>query len=118
MSKSKNNKVQELIDDDAMYDHDKFDILMKLRDIVFFRNPEIEERILYGGIMFSLEGDFGGLFVRKNHVSFEFAFGVHFEDPDGVLEGTGQLRRHVKLRSVKDIETKKVACFMRQALQV
>ncbi len=116
MRKSINNKVQELIDDIEMFDLDKFDILMKLRGIVFSSNPEIQERVMYGGIMFSLEGDFGGLFVRKNHVSFEFVFGVHFKDPDGVLEGTGKLRRHLKLRSLKDIETKRVTYFVGQVL--
>jgi hypothetical protein len=89
---------------------------MKLRDIVFYYNPKIRERVMYGGILFSLEDDFGGLFVRKNHVSFEFAFGVQMKDPDTVLEGAGKFRRHLKLRSLKDIETKNVAYFVEQAL--
>lgn len=114
--KSKNNKVQEFIDDIEMLDHDKYVILMKLRDIIFSRNNKIQERVMYGGIMLSLESDFGGLFVRKNHISLEFVFGVHFKDPDEVLEGTGKLRRHLKLRSLKDIETKKVVYFVGQAL--
>lgn len=116
MRKSKNNQVQELIDDIEMFDIDKFEILMKLRDIVFSCNPKIRERVMYGGIMFSLEDDFGGLFVRKKHVSFEFVFGVQMKDPDGVLEGTGKFRRHLKLRSKKDIETKNVAYFVEQTL--
>ena len=116
MTKSINNQIQELIGDIEMFDRDKYDILMKLRGIVFSHNHGIQERVMYGGIMFSLESDFGGLFVRKNHVSFEFGFGVHFKDPDGVLEGTGKLCRHLKLRSLKDIETKNVAYFVEQAL--
>ena len=116
MSKSKNSQVQELIDDIEMLDIDKFEILMKLRDIVFSCNPKIRERLMYGGIMLSLGDDFGGLFVRKKHISFEFVYGVQMKDPDGTLEGTGKLRRHLKLRTLKDIETKKLACFVEQAL--
>lgn len=116
MMKSKNNQVQQLIDDIEMIDIDKFEIFIKLRDIVFSCNPKIQERVMYGGIMFSLEDDFGGLFVRKKHVSFEFVFGVQMKDPDGVLEGTGKFRRHLKLRSTKDIETKNVAYFVEQTL--
>jgi hypothetical protein len=116
MMKFINKQVQELIGDIEMFDHDNYDILMKLRDIIFSHNHEIQERVMYGGIMLSLESDFVGLFVRKNHVSLEFGFGVYFKDPNGVLEGTGKLRRHLKLRSLKDIETKNVAYFVEQAL--
>ena len=27
---------------------------------------------MYGGIMFSLGSDWGGIFLRKNHISFEY----------------------------------------------
>jgi hypothetical protein len=116
MKNSKNSQVQELIDEIEMLDTDKFEILMKLRDIVFSRTTEVQERVMYGGIMFSLGEDFGGLFVRKKHVSFEFIFGVNMKDPDGILEGTGKFRRHLKLQSLKDIETKKVRYFVEQVL--
>lgn len=36
---------------------------------------------MYGGIMFSPGDDFGGLFVYKNHVSFEFGNGAKFVAP-------------------------------------
>ena len=116
MMKSKNNQVQQLIDDIEMIDIDKFEILIKLRDIVFSCNPKIQERVMYGGIMFSLEDDFGGLFVRKKHVSFEFVFGVQMKDPDGVLEGTGKFRRHLKIKSLTDIKNKEVDFFVKQAV--
>ncbi len=114
MRKSKNSQVQELIDEIEMSDFDKFEILMKLRSIVFSCNNETQERVMYGGIMFSLGEDFGGLFVRKKHISFEFVFGVNMNDPQGFLEGTGKFRRHLKLHSLKDIETKKVPYFVEQ----
>ena len=88
MKKSNDNKVNELLDDIEMIDPEKYELLIELREIVFRHHPETEERVMYGGIMFSFEEDFGGLFVRKKHISFEFVFGVHMKDPDGVLEGT------------------------------
>ncbi len=116
MEKSKNSQVQEFIDEIEMIDTDKFEILMKLRGIVFSRTTEVQERVMYGGIMFSSREDFGGLFVRKKHISFEFVFGASLKDPDGILEGTGKLRRHLKLQSLRDIETKKVPYFVEQIL--
>lgn len=45
-------------------------------------NPDIAERIMYEGVMFSLNGnDFGGLFASKKHVSFEFTHSVECDDP-------------------------------------
>ena len=70
---------------------------------------------MYGGIMFSLGDDFGGLFVYKKHVSFEFGNGIKFNDPQKQLEGSGKLRRHVKLASLADIKDKQVEFFVKQA---
>ena len=116
MDKSKNEKVQKFLEDIMMIDPEKFEILTQLRQVVFLNYPKTNERMMYGGIMFSLETDFGGLFVRKNHISFEFGFGVYMDDPHNILEGSGKLRRHLKIRSLADIEDKKVDFFIKQAL--
>ncbi len=69
---------------------------------------------MYGGIMFSLDGDLGGLFVRKNHISFEFTEGFLMNDPKGMLEGKGKYRRHLKIRTLADIANKDVEFFVKQ----
>ncbi len=115
MKRSHDKKVQELFNDIEMYHPDKFEILMELRGIVFHHHPQTQERVMYGGIMFSLLNDYGGLFVRKKHISFEFAGGNEFKDPEEILEGTGKLRRHLKIRSLEDIEKKKVSYYVKQA---
>jgi hypothetical protein len=38
------------------------------------------------------------------HVSLGFNYGAELPDPDGLLEGTGRLFRHVKLASKGDVE--------------
>ena len=116
MKKSKNEQVQKFLDEIMMLDDIKFEMLQKLRKIVFDIYPKINERMIYGGIMFSLEEDFGGLFVSKNHISFEFINGFTMNDPKKILEGTGKFRRHLKIRSLIDIEDKQVDFFVKQAL--
>ena len=116
MKKSKNKQVQKFLDEIEEFDIEKFRILQKLRKIVFTDYPKTNERIMYGGIMFSLGEDFGGLFVRKNHISFEFGSGIFMNDPHKVLEGTGKLRRHLKIGSLADIEDKKVDFFVKQVV--
>ena len=63
---------------------------------------------MYGGIIFSLADDFGGIFVYKNHVSFEFSYGYKLDDPSKLLEGNGKYRRHLKIKSIEDLEIKKI----------
>ncbi len=113
---SKNKIVQDFLDDMNTVDHEKYLILNRIREIVFKHYGETSERIIYGGIMFSLDGDFGGLFVRKNHISFEFTEGFLMNDPQKLLEGNGKYRRHLKLRTLDDIENKRVEFFVKQVV--
>ncbi len=116
MKKSKDKKVQEFLEDVLMIDSEKYEIMEKLRKIVFATYPKVSERMMYGGIMFSLEDDFGGIFIRKNHISFEFSIGVQMDDPNNILEGKGVSRRHLKIRSLDDIKDKTVEFYVKQAL--
>ena len=115
-NKSKNEQVQKFLEEIMMFDDEKFSILQELRKIVFKNHKKTEERMMYGGIMFSLEDDFGGIFVRKNHVSFEFINGFTMNDQKKLLEGTGKIRRHLKIKSLSDIKDKKVNFFVKQAV--
>ncbi len=114
MIKSKNDSVQNFLDETSILDHTKYEILEALRKIVFEYFPEATEKMMYGGIIFSNTEDFGGIFAYKNHVSFEFSLGFKLNDPDKVLEGNGKFRRHLKVRAFDEIETKKVAFFVDQ----
>lgn len=114
-TKSQDAKVQTFLDDLEMTKSDQFVIVSELRTIVFEHYPGVDERMMYGGIMFSLGEDFGGIFVYKQHISFEFSEGYQMRDPEKRLEGKGKFRRHLKIRSLTDIEIKKVPFFVAQA---
>ncbi len=116
MEKPKNEQVEKYLEEIMMINDEQFNVLRKLREIVFNVNPKTNERIMYGGIMFSLNDDFGGIFVRKNHISFEFGNGFTMNDPDKLLEGKGKFRRHLKIRSLSDIDDKKVEFFVKQSM--
>jgi len=116
MKKSKNRQVQEHLKEIMMLNEEQFNIMQKLRKIVFAIYPNTNERIIYGGIMFSSDDDFGGIFVRKNHISFEFGNGFIMDDPDNLLEGKGKFRRHLKIRSLSDIDNKRVSFFVKQSV--
>ena len=116
--KSKNIETQKFIENIEILDHEKYLILQQLREIVFDNYPKVKERMMYGGIMFSQQKDFGGIFVYKNHISFEFSDGYKFDDATKLLEGSGKHRRHLKLKSIENIEMKKVDFFVKQAKEI
>jgi len=118
MAKSKNEQVQDFLDDIIVIDPDTSDIIEKLREVVLLSDPGIQERMMYGGIMLTLKKDFGGIFAYKKHVSFEFSFGATMDDPSDMLEGSGKFRRHIKVHTMADIETKEIASFVKQALEL
>lgn len=104
-----------------MDDATKAKITDSLEEMIIELAPDANLRPMYGGTVVELETDnpksrIGGFYVYADYVSFEFANGVQFEDPDGMLEGTGKSRRHVKLRSVDDIITKTCKRFLGQAV--
>jgi hypothetical protein len=41
---------------------------------------------------------------QTKHVVFGFYYGTELPAPKGLLEGTGQLMRHVKIRTKADLE--------------
>ena len=82
--------------------------------------PGAGRRSMYGGIVFELEAGnpktlVCGHFVYKNHVSLEFSKGNELRDPNGVLEGKGKYRRHIKLTQQSDIDEKFVRSMIEQA---
>lgn len=85
------------------------------------RVPDANLRAMYGGTVFELERNtpasrIGGVFASTNHVSLEFSKGASLDDPHGVLEGTGKLRRHIKLRALSDINEKRCYHYLDLAI--
>jgi len=117
MKAIKNEEVKNFLKGIMIIDTEKYNSLMEIREIVFNIYPETDERIMYGGIMVSVNSeDFSGLFVRQKHISLEFSNGFLMKDPNKLLEGNGKFRRHLKIKTKEDIEKKDVFFFVKQAL--
>jgi len=108
--------VKEFLEALALLDTEKHNLVMMTRDKLSKLNSEVKERMMYGGIMFSLSEDLGGIFVYKNHVSFEFGQGVGFNDPERLLEGSGKFRRHLKFKSMHDPSFVNIDFYLKQML--
>ena len=82
--------------------------------------PKASHRPMYGGLVF--ERQLGtpktcvcGIYAYSEHIGIEFTHGAALADPMGVLEGSGKLRRHIKLRSRGDILAKDVEGYIARA---
>lgn len=82
-------------------------VVRGLKNLVKDTVPETRETVNAWGIpTFEEKDPFCFYMVGKNHVTFGFHYGTSLEDPQGLLEGTGKNIRHVKLRSLEDLEQK------------
>ena len=105
MSKSKKNIVQtknqidKFIKELRTSDFEKYEILIWLRNIVWDTFPKVNETFKYGGIVFSLKENFGGLFVSKKHVFLQACFFFNFVMFWGAAGGGGVA--HLALKTLK-----------------
>lgn len=108
-------RVNDYLNDFVETFPESYEIIQTVRAIITDLFPQAQESIKYGGVVYFDEDDlFTGIFARKKHVSLEFVNGVDLKDPRRLLEGTGKLRRHLKLKSLEDITRKEVREFLQQ----
>jgi hypothetical protein len=112
-----NQSVQSLVEDIRMLSEENYQIVETVRALVRTTFKGASEEVKYGGILFTSGVHFGGVFAHQRHVSVEFSCGAHITDEWGHLEGAGKGRRHVKLKSVADIQNKALARYLPLALK-
>ncbi|WP_147126849.1 DUF1801 domain-containing protein [Shimia ponticola] len=91
-----------------------------LLELVAETLPDASLREMYGGMVIELEqgnpkSRIGGVFAYEAHVSLEFTYGAQLPDANGVLQGGGKARRHIKLTALDDIRAKDCAGFLQSA---
>jgi hypothetical protein len=82
-------------------------VTQALRNFVKGIVPGVKETVNAWGVpTFEVPDPFCFYMTGKNHVTFGLHFATSLPDPQGLLEGTGKNIRHVKLRSVRELEQK------------
>lgn len=101
-----NDKVDEYINKAPL---EKRKILQKLRETILQAEPEIRESFKNGVPWYE---DRFYIVVLKDHVNMGFALG-NMEIADK-LEGKGKYMRHLKFRSIEDIDEKFITSLIKQ----
>ena len=77
-----------------------FDVLPQTVEV-----PWLQQKVIgYGTGPKKMTEHFSWIAPAKAHITFGFYYGAELPDPEGLLEGTGKLLRHVKLRSLNDVQ--------------
>jgi hypothetical protein len=65
--------------------------------------PEAKESIKWVQPVYEQNGPFCYIKAFKNHVNFGFWRGVDLPDEAGILEGSGEKMRHVRVTGLEDL---------------
>ncbi|WP_079211086.1 DUF1801 domain-containing protein [Brucella pituitosa] len=112
------NKIDALLEGVREFRNDQFETVQRLREIISASGDTVREHVKFGGILFRSRVDFCGIFSFKDHLNLEFSHGASFLDPYDVLRGVGNMRRHIRLEQVSDIESKHVSYYIRIAREI
>ena len=106
----------------ASYPTEVRDIAVKLRALVREVLPNALEIVDVPAkmIAYGTENTYKGMICVispfAKHVNLGFARGTSVPDPAGLLEGTGKRARHVKLKSVEDVERPEIRALLEAAV--
>lgn len=94
------------------------EIVSEVRQIIRAAAPQAEEAIKWAQPVYSHNGPFAYIKAFKNAVNFGFWRGVDLDDDTGLLQGTGDKMRHVKLTRLEDIKPDIFTGFIQQAVSL
>ena len=94
------------------------EIVSQVRGIILQAAPQARESIKWAQPVYESSGPFAYMKAFKKAVNFGFWRGIDLDDPKGILEGSGDKMRHVKLTSLEDIDAAQFADFVRQAVKL
>lgn len=94
------------------------DIVSEVQKILLEAAPEADEAIKWAQPVYSLNGPFAYIKAFKSAVNFGFWRGVDIDDPGGLLQGSGEKMRHVKLTDLDDIDKPAFTEFIQQAVKL
>jgi hypothetical protein len=103
-------KVKEYIDKQKS---PQKDICLKVRGIILKTFPDIKEEMKWGVPVYG-----GGKFyigALRDHVNLGFSIDGLTKDELALFEGNGKTMRHIKIKTVKDIDEKRIVKLLKIA---
>jgi len=106
------------------YDRTIADLALALREIILEEQPDASEtiyRVYTVAIWFGFSGKMKDMFcyitTQTRHINLGFPRGATLPDPNRVLEGEGKTMRHIKFKSMSDLERPFVRRYIQAAIE-
>ena len=80
--------------------------------------PKATATVKWGQPVYEQNGPVAWMKASAKHVSFGFWRGAQLTDPKGLLEGSGELMRHIKLGSPADVPKTQIAAWMKEGVKL
>ncbi len=93
-------------------------IVIAIRSLMRESAPQAREVISYGIPMYSRKKPLAWINPSKTGITFGFRQGVSFEDKYGLLRGSVKHARHLKMRTLKDVNKAAVRYYIKQAVKL
>jgi hypothetical protein len=95
------------------------EICEQLRAMIMTKFPELEETWGWSRPLYATNTGSVCYFVaNKQDVNLGFEQGAHLADPKGLLRGTGANMRHIKIRTVEQLDLAYYATLLAQAIDL
>ena len=91
-------------------------IVSRLRALMKKHAPAAKEGISYGILAWKMPRMVAVVNATKSHITFAFSGGAAFDDKHGLLQGVGKASKHVKLKTVADINATALRDYIKQAV--
>ena len=108
-------KIKEVTDYIEQATEEQKEILISLRDLIAKTIPSANESFKWSRPVYSIEKDFCYLQFTKKHINLGFFNFEKIEDPNNLIEGTGQKMRHIKIKNQAAMDKKILAKMVKQA---
>jgi hypothetical protein len=93
-------------------------IVAAIRSLMKVNAPRAEEVISYGLPMYSQKKPMAWISPSKTGISLGFREGVSFEDEYGLLRGAVKHAKHVKMKTLDDVNRPALRYYIKQAVKI
>lgn len=92
----------------ATYDNPQRELVQAVRQVVLDADDRVTEAIKWQAPTFIYKGNIASFYPKtKTHASLMFHRGAALDDPDGLLEGEGDVSRVLRVLDAEDLERKR-----------
>jgi hypothetical protein len=106
------------------YDRHILDLTLALREIILEESPDATESIyqvytvaIWFGFSDKMKDMFCYIATNAGHINLGFPRGSTLPDPNRVMEGEGKAMRHIKFRTLQDLERPFVRRYIQAAME-